>query len=811
MQSMTEATAPYTATAPTAPDTGGSGAGEAVGEWLASAVSWLWERRPTTQGGWSALLVATAVFVGWLHHIGEKRLKEERRPLRSGANGFFDALASGLGVGIGRIVGLVGRFVSGRRLRGEDTSGATFWKPGKPVGVPQGGVPVAQLGSVAAAPAPVSLGKAPGPSPLVLWLGKVTASLFARLDAYQGRGQRALEWLGVALVTSATWIGRLWRGVLAAGRGALFAIEAVRPVLTAAGRLAGSYSRWARAGVLVARLAVLAVVLGWLLVPEARGWILLGLLASPLLIVAAAVTGPNGLRWWTGYEPGPDELYGPSLWAALVQVLRLTHEQQEYTSAYWMQLPYSLDAEGARIVIRLPLGWLGSDAEKALMSQVIHSRIPGQWVGAYQQMGVEPYAEFTPKPPPPPKPELPTMVEWIPSDDPDLVHVGTTHTGPRYINVTGETPHWGISGGTGDGKTTVLLMPIVHGRQYGGIVDCITMKSNAFKDIEGESGIRVHKSGRAAVAAMAEFYLSMKAAESHQGTEYGDALPTRYLVIDEFASFVKQAKIWWKYGLQGKGMPPFEAWFHMILMQGRSARHHIVVGAHTFTRETFGDTETRDLVGTKGIVGPASIPKWVVTYGDSPRTEYDHTIKGRGVIGVTGVQEVKEIQYAYITPVARQYLAACEPAPAWHTLGEFAPWVTAEALAEAQEELAIDEFLPGGAYMQNVTLVTGPRKPRQEVPTPRSEHVTSQPTDAPVTPDVTPEPAVYSLQEACEAGILPVKYEAARQRVSRARKKGMEMPEGITVEGVRYWTAQELRGWWKLITTTKGRAQTPSM
>lgn len=73
-------------------------------------------------------------------------------------------------------------------------------------------------------------------------------------------------------------------------------------------------------------------------------------------------------------------------------------------------------------------------------------------------------------------------------------------------------------------------MPVVHGRQHGALVDCITMKAAAFKDIEGESGIRVHKSGRQAVSALAEFYVSMKAAESLQGTPAGDELPGRILV-----------------------------------------------------------------------------------------------------------------------------------------------------------------------------------------------------------------------------------------------------------------------------------------
>ncbi|MFF1714586.1 type IV secretory system conjugative DNA transfer family protein [Streptomyces sp. NPDC058268] len=530
------------------------------------------------------------------------------------------------------------------------------------------------------------------------------------------------------------------------------------------------------------------------------------------------------MAWRTGGHRTDAQTYGSGLWAALVQLLRLSEEDQAREQTYWVRLSDDLSCDTARVVIRLPLRWLGTEKERQALAHVIHSRLPGEWVAAYVPRGRDPYVTFTPKPPAPPEPELPTRVEWIPSDDPARVYVGETFRGPRYVDTETETPHWGISGGTGDGKTTCLLMPVVHGRQHGALVDCVTMKAAAFKDIEGESGIRVHKTGRQAVAALAEFYVSMKAAESLQGTSEGDQLPGRILVIDEFASFVKSAKIWWKYGLGAKGMPPFEAWFHMVLMQGRSANHKIVIGAHTFTRELFGDTETRDLVGTKGIVGPASNPKWGVTYGlDATRVDYRHEIKGRGVIGVTGSQDIEEIQYAYITPFARDYLRACTPAPSWHVQGQLAPWITEDAMREAEEELAIADFLPGAAFMRGVTLATNKPAPAAKSLAPSSAPVTSQPAPDDGTDDVTAYHAaqpnvneetqlpVFSLKQACEADLLPVSYGAARKRIERARKAGFELPEAVMVDGIAYYTAKELLQWWTLVTTVKKPSTVPTM
>ncbi|MEU5389466.1 hypothetical protein, partial [Kitasatospora cineracea] len=671
--------------------------------------------------------------------------------------------------------------LTGRETRGAARTNASWWRPGT---VSTDSLATAELGAIALDPA-------------------ADAEAGARIDwdrigAWISSHARVPDWVAGAVTAAGRGLSAVWAAVRTVGRGL------------------GRWHHWRYAGRAAARVGALATTVGLVLQPA---WTILALAcAVPVVLTAAGL-------WGAGYEPSDRERYAPGLWAALVQVLRLSQEDQERGQDEWLHLTDSLSVDTAAITIRLPLGWLGSDGERGLMTQVLHSRVPGEWVAQWEFKGNSPYVRWTPKPPPAPAPELPTMVEWVPSEDPSRVMVGITHDGPRYVDTAGETPHWGVSGGTGDGKTTVLLMPVVHGRQHGALVDCITMKSNAFKDIEGESGVRVHKSGRAGVAAMAEFYTSMKAAEGLQGTPEGDVLPGRILVIDEFASFVKSAKIWWKYGLQAKGMPPFEAWFHMILMQGRSADHKIVIGAHTFTRELFGDTETRDLVGTKGIVGPASNPKWLVTYGDAPRVAYDSGIKGRGVIGVTGRPEVEEIQYAYITPVARKHIRAAEDAPDWFDRGEMAPWITPAVLDEAEHELAIADFLPGGAYMEGVTLVTDGRTPRPGVPTPRSEHVTSHPADGAVTGRVTltkhgqdHEPTdvseeaqtpVYSLKEAStedgEAGILPARYGALRKRISRGRKRGIEMPEGITVDGTTYYTEKEIKNWWKL-TEVKGKS-----
>ncbi|MEV4928064.1 hypothetical protein [Streptomyces roseoverticillatus] len=704
----------------------------------------------------------------------------------------------GLGAVLGWALRLAGRVVAGREITGRRASTAGAFRSGHyPDAVQFSAATRRHQAAVLAAEA------AYGPDADWEGLrGRVREWRDRAADAVL-RGRQAPAW--------ARHAGRI-AGVAGMRLGAV--LRAVGATLQGVQLGVTSWGRWPYAARAAARLWVAAIA--WLLWQgDSRAWWVLagGVVAG----LAVAATGPMAAGWWHPRPINDRERYAFGLFGGVAPVLRLDtvgdEERPPVRMRDVLEFPEDLAADGAVITLLLPMEWQGTELQREQLAYAIERRIPGEWDANYQLYGDQHWVQWTRRPAPEADPVLPGLVSWIPSDNPRRVMVGQTHQGPYYVDMGSATPHWGVSGGTGDGKTTGLLIPVVHARMHGALVDCITLKTNAFEDIEGESGIRVHKSGRTAVAAIAEFFVSMKAAEAARGTTSERHLRPRYLVIDEFGSFVLAAKLWWKYGIGGKGVVPFEAWFHMILMQGRSSDHRIIVGAHTFSREMFGSSEVRDLVGTKAIMGPYSDSKWLVTFGYAEKIEYDFSVKGRGAIGITGQPDIEEIQFAYITPEARGYLKKCEDAPEWFDRGEMAPWITADVLAEAEREVAVAAFLPGGEYMvdDNDDAHAGtPHNPRSEVS-----------SGAGVTPGVTLEkdgqdhgqeqgqapagaaapapeaPPVYSLSEACARGILPIKYGTARNKKSKAQKAGLYFPEGVTAAGVTYYTEQELREWWE--------------
>ncbi|MFD8633749.1 hypothetical protein [Streptomyces sp. NPDC059533] len=578
---------------------------------------------------------------------------------------------------------------------------------------------------------------------------------------------------------------------------------------------AGRWSCWPGAARAAVRVGVpAAVVSGW-----CGWWPGVGAVAGVLsaAAVVAAVTGPAVLGWWRPRPVGADLVHGPGMWAALRPVLGVEESQRR---GRWLYLPGDVSVPGARVVLRLPAGWPGGEAGKRAVTAAVTDRLPGEWEEKWHRADSAPFAEWVRKAPPLKVPKLPESVPFRPSRDPYQVYVGQAVRGFELedvvIRTKSVTPHFGVAGLTGSGKSTVLYLGAVHARESGVLVDILDTKQNSMTEAEGKSGVRVHKTPAECVAALGEFIMSMMAAETALGKSGDPALRQllvpRLLLADELPTFMKMALIWWKYQLKGRGIPPFAEWFSIGLLQGRSSDHRFGVGAQQWANAYFGGTMERAQIGWKAQLGYCDSPSWTVAFGSSTAVvSPDTTVPGRGVFSDGRIDPetnglwVREFQPAYIVPQVSARLDAVRPAPAWFDAGERAPWITAETLKTA-ESLAIPEFLVGGRYGPARPVTGGAVTLRPTtgvgVVPPRSGAVTGVAVTASVTGGVTggagpaaPPVELFSLAEACEAGVLPWEHATAKVYKSRSPKKGIAFPDGTPDGRVIYYTRNELADW----------------
>jgi hypothetical protein len=675
---------------------------------------------------------------------------------------------------VGGFAAGVGRYISGRELVGEPRSEATWWKAGAPLpDDKKTETKLADLGARPAAPSSsLSLAKAP--------------ARFSRIRRV------------VRLVTTPVRV--LW--------GALGGLR----------RVFAAWRRWPRAARSAVRLAPLLALWGLWRFPAETEFALIAVVGAA---VAAAVTSPAGLGWWRVAPVWTDgQIYGPGVWVAARQVLRMEEGERRER---WLAVPDDMAAAGARIVLRLPASWVGGPEAVAAIERIIDERVPGEWVVRWERTGKEHYVEWTPKPTPTPRPVLPDYVPWRSTGDPRSVFVGLAIEGDSIVDAVIQTktatPHWGVAGDTGSGKSTVLYIPVVHGRQNGELIDILDTKRNSLQAAEGFSGVRIHKTTRECIAAFGEFLVSMMAAEAaaEKGTDPAlrRYLVSRTLVVDELPTLIKLAYSWWRYGLKGKGTPPFLDWLSIILLQGRSSDHRVVVGTQQFANAFFGGTMERAQIGTRITVGHQDRVSWGVAFGQStPVLGYDSDIKGRGAYSDKRKDPeadhlfVREIQPSYITPDVGPLLAQCPLAPLWFDQGEMAPWITPEVLDEVNATAATAPFLPGGKYGPARFAGVAVPPPRRSVEAPSSSHGTTEgvaaadgaadATGAGIElggrqDEVIPE--TYSLADAYDRGILPWKAATVRTYFKRGEARGISIPEGITDGHTSFYTEDELVAW----------------
>lgn len=540
MHSMTAVLAVDTTTPP-------DPAASEKGQWIADAFGTAWNWGADTLPGGNLTMLGVLWGLGMMADQASKKktgvTKTSGKGFWSGVVSLFKSLWGGL-VALFKTLRVVVRFYGGRELRGEPRSNATFFRAGTRRTDPLD-APAVQLGSIAFAPPRVSLVKAPRrqPSP---W-ARDTA---ARLGTYTGRGTAALDWA----VRVARWVARtakkVHKGYQATASVVRTVYGVVAPVVRTLAHALGMWHCWPYAARGLTRLALTAVLLG-LTVPAWRTWTIVGLvLTAAGLSVLAHRHQPK--------QPGDDAVYGPKVWAILRDDLKLPEGEPREN---WLKLPGRLADEDARIVLRLPWTFRGSDMEKESVSSLINSRLPGEWAGRFSFQGEHATAVYTHKPPPKPpapEPECPALVGFFDDDIQEAIAnckkgeivIGKDAFGRIIIKEMGdgETPHWALSVGTGGGKSAFCQMVIAQLIAQGYYILAADVKRVSVKNYIGVSGCYIYNdpmNPQDMRAGLDWFKEEIAARSAVSEVDPNADFPGILALIEEANEFADVSREWW--------------------------------------------------------------------------------------------------------------------------------------------------------------------------------------------------------------------------------------------------------------------------
>lgn len=424
---------------------------------------------------------------------------------------------------------------------------------------------------------------------------------------------------------------------------------------------------WKRAAV---RWALLAAIAGYVF-------------ARPVTIAALAVAVAVG-TWRAVRRIRIWQYDRREVRPAYITIAQYLGTSEDDPPSRWLIVPpgFAEDPD-ARITLRYPEGWDPTDRAWNAIDAAVKRHYSADLRGERHAA----HAEWH-KPLPPPE-----TAPYEGHKDPALVvHIATAAGGRRIkADLQTDAPHMFVTAGTNGGKTSTLRVPVAHMRSKGVLIDYYDPKRRSALELVGVPGIRVHTDIESMLWALEEYFVSMLGVNTaiENGADPKD-FPLRLAVFDEFATFMRAAKLYYKNN-GGKGDPPFMAQYMFILWQGRQADHRVIAAPHTPTRETMGGTDGRAQYGVRIITGTYNRSTWLLTFGYAPQIKWNSKIKGRGVVGFgESEEEIQEAQIVWLSPEEGRKLALSgPPAPEWFTNMETAPWVTREVLEEADKLAAV--------------------------------------------------------------------------------------------------------------------------
>lgn len=539
--------------------------------------------------------------------------KRDRRRAVMGSDGLggYEGYDDPVGGVLIRLFAMIGRFLVGRELRGRRASNAGFWRIGsRPIG-----------DSLRVRPLPLESGSVGIPE-------KDDSRLLPAIPDRPGAAvERWTDWTEEHPVPGIAGTSVRIAGAAAVWAGAAV-VQALRGV-GSIGRVLRSWGTWPYAARAVVRLAVLAAVAGWWLDRSATE---LGVGTAVAGVLALAATGPAGLGLWRGPTRGDDRTYGPALWAAVRQVLKLVDE--EYLE-HWMLIPADVRAEGAQIRLRLPVTFAGTEIQCAEIDHLVNTRLPGEWVSRWHLMGGDHYAVWSHKPKPKPKPEPPAWVDFF---DPEIqdaialcergeVVIGRDERG-RIVteHLSGATPHWGVSVNTGGGKSAFNLMVIIQLIAQGYHIVIVDVKRVSLSILEGVPGVHIYNDPEApqdlrkAILWVGDEMKSRSAVLEVAPDHY---FPGLACFIEEATEAQRILRAEWDDIKDSKDPATDPIWQKGVMNGvnlGRQMWAHYVLITQDFRDDTFGGKGLRNGFSLK-FMGSFTASQWKNIIGTSPVPE----------------------------------------------------------------------------------------------------------------------------------------------------------------------------------------------
>lgn len=409
-------------------------------------------------------------------------------------------------------------------------------------------------------------------------------------------------------------------------------------------------------------------------------------------------------------------------------------------------------SDKAAIKFELPYTWHADQHSQTRVTQLISRHLGGDWAATWSLDTSPRFVALCHEPKPPALVTLAGFAKYVDASLDSALALGIgANRQVAEINLDSDAPHIGMSIGTGGGKTdTVALMIAILVRRFCERIDVIDPKRVSHNWARGLPGVFIHRYVAGQMEAIHNVRLCMDARYDAIDTDPDITFPRHVLVIEEQNSLMQDlADYWTEYRTNLEPAErakcprqnPAISDLRYILNKGRQCRINVISVYQRMSATATGGGDARENYGAK-ILARCSHQTWKILVGT--RMPAMPRIAGRATL-VIG-DDIHEIQRAHAAITKR------------------------DGSADKEGIARLREFALNG---------------RQEI----------ESGIVPLVKNISiaePELELVSLREACETGILNMRYGAAL----KARQRDTEFPAGIrTKSDVLGYLPDDLRKW----------------
>lgn len=519
---------------------------------------------------------------------------------------------------------------------------------------------------------------------VVLLAALVLGAALVHLVKHHGAGPVAWRWFSGHPLdgrhrTNATWNHRATR------------------VLHPTGRVVGWHHMRRRTRAIIRSGAtVLAVAMAWAL--SAHPFATLLVLAG-LAVTALALAAPRGVlkaRNWRHYRTWVRPLDKALTHALAVPPVRL-----------------AIEHDRSKVQIWLPEEFTGEQRERDAITRSVTEKLaiegPEASWSLSRKNGGRPMVTFTQSEPPPARVPLAAIMDHIRAAAEHEIVMGIGRRGGVVkISVDNDSPHLGLSMGSGDGKSTVAKNQAAQLLYHGALLMVLDIKlishmwarylpnvSYAGRPDEIEAALcwlagEVSRRNRVALAAA-----------DIEGRVNANVGPRIFVIAEELNATQNRLKAWWQRDMEMKGRSPGSEALDEVMFLGRQVLCNVEQIGQRLSVKASGSGDARENMGVLIFKDP-SASAWKMLVGD--RHPMPPATGHLGRLQVVTSKAVQETQGAFMTGQEAHDLAlsgtvAVPPAnmPCVMTMG------AVPAAAQISDSRADQQFVVGQA-----PVVSGP-------------------------------------------------------------------------------------------------------